>query len=108
MKEVKRRVINWEATGERLADLRQNNFELRRYACNYIRTRNGMCEGLNCENCRKEIDNMISRRELGIVFQTTESVIVNWESGKTSPELEDLLLYTEITGLRLKDILVFY
>lgn len=108
MKVIQRRYIDWESTGTRLQELRLGNFNLRRYCCFKNRTDSGDCEGLNCEKCRKGMDNMISRRELALVFSTTENVVVNWETGKTPPQLEDLLLYCEITGLKLRDFIIYF
>ena len=35
-------------------------------------------------------------------------VINNWETGRTIPDIEDLLLYSKITGLSIEDILISY
>ena len=106
MKEIRRKYIDWDKTGKRLRNLRTGNTSLRRYVCWALRFDEGNCSG-DCGNCEYEMDSSISRNELATVFQTTESVIFNWENGKTSPELEDLIMYAEICGVRLEDIIVY-
>lgn len=106
MQEIKRKYIDWRKTGKRLLNLRTGNTNLRRYVCWYLKYDKGNCSG-DCGNCEYEMDASISRSELAAVFTTTESVIFNWENGKTSPELEDLLLYAEICGIPLEQIVVY-
>lgn len=106
MKRFKRCSINWEKTGKRLRMLRTQNQNLRRYVCWCLRFDRGNCSG-DCQSCEYEMDASISRAELAQVFTTTESVVFNWEAGKTTPNLEDLFLYAKICGITLEDILVF-
>ena len=106
MKRVERKVIDWKKTGRRLRGLRNNNASLRRYVCWHLRYDAGECSG-ECDVCEYEMDVSISRNELAEVFCTTESVIFNWENGKTPPDLSDLIMYSEITGLSLEEIVVF-
>ena len=106
MKEIHRKRINWKKTGKRLLGLRNNNLTLRRYTCWFLKYDKGNCSG-DCKNCEYEMDPSISRNELADVFMTTESVIFNWENGKTPPEIEDIMLYSEITGIPLEGIIVF-
>lgn len=106
MEEIRRKYIDWVRTGKKLRFLRTNNVNLRRYVCWFTRYDEGNCSG-ECESCDFEMDESISRLELAKAFTTTENVIFNWERGITSPELEDLLLYAEICGITLEDIIVF-
>ena len=106
MKKIERRWINWEKTGKRLRMLRTQNVNLRRYVCWSLKFDRGNCSG-DCQSCEYEMDASISRSELAEIFTTSESVVFNWEAGKTSPDLEDLFLYANICGITLEDILVF-
>ena len=113
--------IDWIRTGEKLADLRMNNLNLRRYVCYFNKKRNEhnlddlsyrpkyTCfSEYKCEECTKEMDKLISVQELANVFGKTRDVINNWETGRTMPDIEDLLLYSKITGLSIEDILITY
>jgi len=128
-----RPVIDYVKTGERLANLRFNNLKLRRYVCYYnkkkyekkieaeskkirygyygnsqtIRPKYNCFSNYECEKCTKELDKLISAQELANVFGVSRDIINNWETGKTSPDIEDFLLYSKITGLDLNEIIVF-
>ncbi|MBR6071809.1 MAG: helix-turn-helix transcriptional regulator [Acholeplasmatales bacterium] len=114
-----RPVINWIKTGERLALLRYDNNNLRRYVCFYnkklneeksldtLRPKYTCFFNYDCLNCNEEMDKSISVQELANVFGKTRDVITNWETGKTMPDIEDLLLYSKITGLDINDIVIF-
>lgn len=106
MEEVLRKVIDWEATGANLQELRMHNYNLRRYVCFKLRADSGNCSG-DCMNCKKEMDRSISRSELGAVMNVSESVVANWEGARSRPEIEDLFLYCDISGVPLSEILVF-
>ena len=115
----KKNEIDWVATGENLARLRTENIALRRYAClcnTVFGTRNTLAQwdedktpcDMNCRECRVEnMDKNISRRELGNVFDVSENLINNWETGVSRPPLDDLLFYCELAGVELADVLVF-
>ncbi len=103
---MQRRYIDWEKTGKNLQLLRCDNINLRRNVCRENRYELGECEG-DCETCRFDMDSSISRTELARVFSVSESVIFNWESGKTPVSVEDLLFYAEITGRGIDEILIF-
>ena len=114
-----RPIINWNKTGERLADLRCNNLNLRRYVCFFnkkyneersldnLRPKYTCFSNYDCLNCNKEMDKSISVQELANVFGKTRDVVTNWETGKTMPDIEDLLLYSKITELDINEIVVF-
>lgn len=105
-----RKFIDWEATGNKLYRLRSDNAALRRFVCSVLRKESDKCnnDSGDCENCTdKYMDKSISRTELGDVFGVTESVINNWESGRTEVGIEDLLFYCKIANVALDDILVF-
>ena len=106
METIKRRYIDWKKTGIRLKNLRNHNLTLRRYVCHALNYDKGDCQG-KCESCEYELDSSISRAELASVFNISESVVFNWENGKTPISVEDLLYYCEICGVELSDVLVF-
>lgn len=107
---VIRNFIDWEATGNKLYRLRSDNPNLRRFVCSALRKENGSCNNGSgdCENCTdKYMDKNISRPELSEVFGVSDSVINNWESGRTEIGIEDVLFYCQIANVKLEDILVF-
>ncbi len=110
MEVICRKNINWKKTAKMLRLLRNDNLRLRRYVC-MIHTMNKLterdCDCSNCEECLFELDNSISQNELAYVFNVTESVIANWENGRSIPSLEDLMFYCQICGKTLDDIIVF-
>lgn len=106
MKTIQRKFINWEKTGRSLQLLREDNIELRRCVCNALKHDKGDCEG-DCAECRFEMDNHISRKELAEVFGVSESVIFNWENGRTAVGYENLLFYAQISKKQVNDIVVF-
>ncbi len=53
------------------------------------------------------MDTSISRPELAAMFHVSESVIFNWENGKTPVSLENMLFYCQLADVKLKEILVF-
>ncbi len=106
MESIKRKYIDWQKTGKRLQNLRNHNLNLRRFVCHTLNYDKGECSG-ECTVCEYELDSAISRVELASIFGTSESVIFNWENGKTPISVEDLLYYCEICGAELSDILVF-
>ena len=103
---IQRKRIDWEKTGRNLQLLRNDSISLRRFVCRAIRYDEGDCSG-ECETCRFEMDNSISRTELAKVFAVSESVIFNWESGRTPVSLENVLFYCEIADADVKDVIVF-
>lgn len=104
-----RRLIDWEATGNKLFRLRSDNPHLRKYVCSEVKKDTEKCNGDgDCENCTdRHIDKNISRPELAAVFRVSDSVINNWETGRTQIGIEDLLFYCQIAQVKLEDILVF-
>lgn len=106
---IVRNFIDWEATGNKLFRLRSDNPHLRRFVCGALRKGTDKCDSdTDCENCsNKYMDKNISRSELAAVFGVSESVINNWETGRTPIDIEDLLFYCQIAQVEPKDILVF-
>lgn len=102
----KRKRINWQKTGKNLQLLRNDNLNLRRNVCRALNFHKGDCSG-DCNCCKYEMDNNISRTELAKVFNVSESVIFNWENGKTPVSLEDMLFYCDIADVDLYEITVF-
>ena len=86
--------------------LREDNIELRRAVCGALKHDKGDCSG-NCGECRFEMDNHISRKELSEVFGVSESVIFNWENGRTVVDYENLLFYAQLSQHGLDQIVVF-
>lgn len=101
-----RRFIDWEKTGRALELLRGDNLNLRRYVCHELNCENGNCSG-DCSTCTYDMDNRISRSELGSVFHVSENVVANWEHGITPVGLDDLLFYCEIAQVALEDIITY-
>lgn len=106
MKPIHRDFIDWKKTGRNLQLLREDNIELRRCLCNALKHDKGDCSG-ECHECRFEMDNHISRKELADVFGVSESVIFNWENGRTAVALEDVLFYAQISKKELSDIIIY-
>lgn len=86
--------------------LREDNIELRRAVCGALKHDKGECSG-ECGDCRYEMDNHISRKELAQVFGVSESIIFNWENGRTAVDYENLLFYAQLSKMKLTDIVVF-
>ena len=106
MRPIHRQFIDWEKTGRRLQRLREDNIELRRQVCSALKHDKDNCGG-DCASCDFEMDNHISRKELADVFGVSESVIFNWENGRTAVDYENLLFYSQLAQIDLKDIVVF-
>ena len=103
---IKRKFIDWKKTGRNLQLLREDNIELRREVCRVLKHDKGECSG-ECSYCVYEMDNHISRKELSEVFGVSDSVIFNWENGKTVVDYENLLFYSQLAQLPLDDIVIF-
>lgn len=106
MENVKIRYIDWDKTATNLKLLRNDNINLRRYVCAQLNLDKGNCGG-NCETCKYDMDNSISQKELAAVFKVSDSMIINWENGKSRPALEYLIFYSEICKIGLYDVIVF-
>lgn len=107
MEQIERKYVDWQKTAINLRLLRQDNLNLRRYVCRAIRVKNEECDGTSCDSCKFEMDPSISRAELATVFNVSESVVFNWENGKSLPTLDDLIFYAQICGLDLFDVVIF-
>ena len=103
---IRRKFINWKKTGRELQLLREDNVELRRAVCGALKHDKGDCGGV-CSSCRFEMDNHISRKELSEVFGVSESVIFNWENGRTAVDYENLLFYAQLAHVKVEDIVIF-
>ena len=106
MTKIHRKFINWKKTGKVLQLLREDNIELRRAVCGALKHDKDDCGGV-CSTCKYELDNHISRKELSEVFGVSESVIFNWENGRTAVDYENLLFYAQLTKLKLDEIVIF-
>lgn len=105
MKPIRRQFIDWKKTGRNLQLLREDNIDLRRAVCGALKHDKGDCAGA-CETCRFEMDNHISRKELADVFGVSESVIFNWENGRTAVDYENLLFYAQLSNASTEDIVI--
>ena len=101
---IKKPTVDWVKTGINLQLMRNDNVNLRRYVCFNLRHLSGNCDR-DCDTCVYEMDKSISRLELATVFNVSESVIYNWEKGKTPPSIEDLMLYCVMAKVKLEDVL---
>ena len=106
MRAIQRKFIDWKKTGRNLQLLREDNIELRRAVCNALKHDKDECGG-QCADCRFEMDNHISRKELSEVFGVSESVIFNWENGRTNVDYENLLFYAQLSKRDLDRIVIF-
>ena len=115
MEIIKPIIIDWDKTKDSLAYLRTNDKNLIKYVCYYnkvniddinLREKNTCFNNYDCNNCNN-VDKAISRSELAKAMGVTDDVIYNWETGKTIPDIEDLLLYSKICNKKLEDILVY-
>ena len=107
-------VIDWDKTKDNLLDLRLNNINLRKYVCYYnklnkddinLREKYTCFNNYLCDDC-KNIDLKISRQELAFSLGVSDDIIYNIETGKTIPDLEELILYSKISKVPLEDIIV--
>ena len=106
MKAIERKFVDHVKTGRSLQMLREDNIELRRRVCEALRRESNGCDQ-PCAECSKfEMDNHISRPELATVFGVSENVIFNWEIGRTPISYEDLLFYSQLSGLPVEQIVV--
>jgi transcriptional regulator with XRE-family HTH domain len=103
---LQRQYVNWIKTGKNLQLLRNDNLELRKCACRALNYDKAECLG-DCDNCKYEMDSNISRTELAQLFNVSESVIFNWENGRTPVSIDDMLFYCQIAKVKLEDVLVF-
>ena len=106
MENIKIRYIDRDKTATNLKLLRNDNINLRRYVCAQLNIDKGNCGG-NCETCKFDMDNSISQKELAAVFKISDSMIINWENGKSRPALEYLIFYSDICKIGLYDVIVF-
>lgn len=53
------------------------------------------------------MDNQISQAELAIVMNVSDSMVANWETNRTIPTLEDLLMYCDLCDMSLENIIVY-
>lgn len=106
MQQIKLKYIDWDRTATNLKLLRNDNINLRRYVCSSLNLDKGECDG-RCETCKYDMDNSISQKELARVFNVSDSMIINWENGKSRPALEYLIFYSEICRISLYDVIVF-
>lgn len=97
--------IDWDKTAQNLKLLRGDNLQLRKFVCKALRFEEAECSG-ECESCKFDMDNSISQTELAEVFGVSAGVIANWETGRTYPDLNDLLFYAYICNIPLSKVVV--
>lgn len=91
--------IEDESFGKYLEYLRNKNVNLQKRVCAILRKRSDECDATECENCKYDMDNHISRRELGDVLGVSDSTVANWEDGRSRISIECLFAYEELTGI---------
>ena len=101
--DIKRISIDWKKTGKNVQLLTNDNITLRRNVCGALKLSKGECSG-DCVNCKYEMDNFISRPELAQVFNVSESVVFNWENGKTLPDIASLISLSDLYNLSLDEL----
>ena len=106
MKRIVRKFVDRKKTGRNLQLLREDNIDLRRAVCSALKHDKDACSEM-CENCKYDMDNHISRKELADVFGVTENVIFNWETGRTVVDYENLLFYSQLSKQKIDDIVIF-
>lgn len=105
MEKIKKPYIDWTATADNLKLLRCDNLQLRKYVCYMLGTAHGHCSG-DCEACKRDMDMHISQKELANVFGVSEHMIINWETGRSKPRLEYLIMYSKICDVKFDDVIV--
>lgn len=105
MEKIKIPYIDWDATADNLRLLRCDDLNLRRYVCGELGTWRGKCGG-NCDACVFDMDNHISQKELAEVMGVSEHMIINWETGRSRPKLEYLLMYAMLCKLDIFKVVV--
>ncbi|MCX4384166.1 MAG: helix-turn-helix transcriptional regulator [Clostridia bacterium] len=105
MKPIKTPYIDWNATADNLKLLRCDNIPLRRHVCNALGTSRGNCGG-DCDKCTFDMDMHVSQKELARVMGVTEHMIINWESGRSKPRLEYLLMYAMLCETDFTNVIV--
>ena len=103
---INRKFVDWKKTGKNLQLLREDNIELRRSVCGALKHDKSDCS-VECGECKFEMDNHISRKELSQVFGVSESVIFNWENGRTVIDYENLYFYSQLSKVDINDIVIF-
>lgn len=106
---ITRRNIDWQATGLQLRTLRCDNMNLRRAVCYHLSinlAKGHLCKTLDCQQCN-HMDNQISQAELALVINVSDSMVANWETNRTIPTLEDLLVYCDLCHISLEEIIVY-
>ena len=106
MRALQRKFIDWKKTGKVLQLLREDNIELRKAVCGALKHDKDECGGV-CAECKYDMDNHISRKELSEVFGVSESVIFNWENGRTNVDYENLLFYAQLAKTDIEKIVIF-
>ena len=103
---IKRRSIDWKKTGEKLKDIRLTNDALKSFVCHAHNKNTPQCDD-DCFNCCFGMCYFISRRELGEAFGVSDSVVLNWEHGRSAMFYEDLELYARIIGFSIEALLCY-
>lgn len=100
------RFVDWKSTAHNLKLLRGDNINLRKFVCRALKFKDENCSG-ECDECKYDMDSSISQSELAEVFGVSTSVIANWETGRTEPTLDDLIFYSKMCKLNLKEVVIF-
>ncbi len=103
METKKIKYIDWAKTAVNLKLLRRDDITLRRNVCHIL---SSDCSG-ECADCKFDMDHLISQAELAQVFKVPENRIVNWENGKSKPQLEYILYYCDLSEKAMGEVVVF-
>lgn len=106
METKKIKYIDWDKTAINLKLLRRDDIVLRRNVCRILRYDDANCSGI-CGECKFDMDHSISQAELAKVFKVPENRIVNWENGKSKPQLEYILYYCDLSEKGIDEVIVF-
>ena len=99
--------------GAEIAALRKNNIRLRKYVCFFKQVYDSeydtdmeIClRDMECERCGKLLETSVSQEELGRVLGESKHVVASWETGRTSPHMQQILALCTICGLDMGDFI---
>lgn len=97
--------VDWGKTAHMLKFLRERNEKLRKNVCKILNSKSCANGGV-CENCEYDMDLNISQKELATVLGYSTNSIINFENGRSRPDVDALLAYSELCELNIMDVIV--